>query len=146
MQVQADERIGFAVAAEDGGKRRQHSGADEADVQRADFAATDAAGFVDVTVDVAQGALGAFEEDPACCGKGDGAGGSFEKGVAEDFFELANLLREGRLSEVKAQSGAAEVEFFGDCNEVAQMAKFDFRIQTWQVLISLNKILDILHG
>jgi hypothetical protein len=39
--------------------------------------------------------------------------------MAENLFELADLLRERRLGEMEAKGGAAEVELFGDGDEVA---------------------------
>jgi hypothetical protein len=36
-------------------------------------------------------------------------------------FEAADLTAEGRLRDVQAPSGAADVALFGDCHEVAQL-------------------------
>ena len=46
---------------------------------------------------------------------------------------------------MQALGGTAEVEFFGDSGEVAQVAEFDFCIHILNVSIYRNKILDILH-
>jgi hypothetical protein len=110
--------------AEHGGQRGEHGGADEADAEEAEVSVADAAGFGEVFLNVAQGAAGAIEEDFAGGGEFDRARGSEEERVAEDLFELADLLREWGLREVKAIRGAAEVEFFGDGDEVAEMAEF----------------------
>ncbi len=42
---------------------------------------------------------------------------------------------------MKAAGSAAEMEFFGDSDEITQMAKLDIHIQN--ILIDRNKILDI---
>ena len=106
------------VSAEHCGKGCQHAGADEADAEEADLAATDAAGFVEVFLNIAQGAAGSFEENVACAGEADGARGAGKKGVAEDLFELTDLLRERWLREMQALGGAAEVQLFGYGDEV----------------------------
>ena len=111
-----------AVFAEHRRQSRQHAGADEADTQKTDFAPTDAAGFIEILLDVAEGSAGAFEKDFSCTGETDGARGAGEEGVAEDLFEFANLLREGRLGEVQTQGGTAKVQLFGDGDEVAKVA------------------------
>ena len=111
-----------AVFAEHRRQSRQHAGADEADAQEADLAAAYAAGFVEIFLDIAESATGALEEDLACTGETDGARGAGEEGVAEDLFEFANLLREGRLGEVQTQGGTAKVQLFGDGDKVAKVA------------------------
>jgi hypothetical protein len=129
--------------AEHGGQRGEHGGADEPDAEEADLAAADAAGLVEVLLDVAESAAGALEEDLAGAGEADGAGGASEEGVAEDILELADLLGEGWLGEVEALGGATEVELFGDGYEVAQVAEFDVAIHIQDIIIRTNKILDI---
>jgi hypothetical protein len=90
-------------------KRRQHAGADEADAEEADLATTNAAGFVEVFLNVSQGTAGAIEKNLSGAGEANGARRAGEKSVAEDFFELADLLRERWLGEVQAECGAAKV-------------------------------------
>jgi hypothetical protein len=63
--------------------------------------------------------------------------------MAEDLFELADLLRERRLGQMETVGGAAEVELFGDRNEVTEMAQFDISIHTPEIIIGTNKILDV---
>ena len=111
-----------AVLTEHRGKRREHAGADETYAEEADLATTDTAGFVEVFLNVAQGAAGALEEDFACAGETDGAGGAGEEGVAEDLFEFADLLRERWLREMQALGGAAKVQLFGYGDEVTEVA------------------------
>ena len=122
MKMEVDAGEGLAEGTEDAGEGGEHAGADEADIERADLAATDAAGFVDVALDVAEGAACAFEEGDAGVGEGDGARGADEEGVAEDLFEFADLLGERRLREVETFGGATEVKLLGDGDEVAEVA------------------------
>jgi hypothetical protein len=135
VEVEADAGVGFAEGAEDGGEGGKHAGADEADVEGADFAAADAAGLVDVALHGAEGAVGAFEERFAGVGEGDGAGGAGEEWVAEEVFEAADLLGEWRLGDVETESGAAEVELFGYSDEVAEMAELDVLIHIFKIII-----------
>jgi hypothetical protein len=104
---------------EHGWQRGEHAGAYEADAEEAYFTAAYAAGFVEVFLYAEQGAAGALEEYLACAGEADGAGGAGEEGVSEDLFELADLLGERWLGEMKALGGAAEVELFCYGDEVA---------------------------
>ncbi len=82
-----------AIAAQHRRQRRQHAGADEADAQRADLAATDAARFGQVFSDGAQSAPGAVEEDFAGGSEADGARCPREQLMADDLFKLTDLLR-----------------------------------------------------
>jgi hypothetical protein len=143
MKLKVDFGELTAVEAEHGRERREHGAADEADAQEADFSAANAAGFVEVFLDVAKGAAGAVEEDFAGAGEADGAGGSGEERVADDVFELTDLLRERWLGEVKTLGGSAEVQLFGDGYKVAEMAEFDLSIHISEIIIATNKILDI---
>jgi hypothetical protein len=81
-----------AVFAEHCRQARQHAGADEADAQKTDFAAPDAAGFIEILLDVAEGSARAFEKDFSCTGETNGARSSSEESVAQDLFEPADLL------------------------------------------------------
>lgn len=146
VEMEADARVGFAEGTEDCGEGCEHAGADEADVEGADFAAADAAGLVDVALYGAEGTVGAFEEGFAGLGESDGAGGAGEERVAEEIFEAANLLREWGLGDVKPEGGAAEVEFLGYGDEVAEMAEFDILIHISNIIIGRNNILDVMVG
>ena len=123
-ELELDFGIETPVLAEHGGQWSQHGGADESDTEEAEVAVADAAGFSEVFVDVAEGAPGALEEDFAGGCELDCARCAEEERVAEDLFELADLLREWGLSEVESAGGASEVELFGDGDEVAEMAEF----------------------
>jgi hypothetical protein len=122
VKLEVYSRVLSAVLAEHGRERGQHAGADEAYAEEAFFAATDAAGLVEVFLDALQGAAGAVKKGLAGAGEFDGAGGAGEEGVAEDVFELANLLREWRLGDMKTVGGAAEVQLLGYGDKVAEMA------------------------
>jgi hypothetical protein len=45
---------------------------------------------------------------------------------------------------VEPKRGAAEVEFFSDGNEIAQVAQLDRGIHMQNIIIRTNKILDVL--
>jgi hypothetical protein len=128
MKVKTHAGVGGAILTEDGGQGGEHGRADEADVEGADFSAANAAGLFDVAMDIAEGALGAFEEVLAGGGEADGARGAVEERVAKDLFELADLLGERRLGEVETLGGTAEVQLFGDGDEVAEVAELDVSI------------------
>jgi hypothetical protein len=66
--------------------------------------------------------------------------------MSEDLFELTDLLRQGRLGEVKAQRGASEVQLLCDRDEVAEMAKFNVSIHILKIIMRTNKILDVSTG
>jgi hypothetical protein len=68
---------------------------------------------------------GAVAEEFASGGEAGGAGGAFEEAAVEAGFEDLNVAGERRLGDVEAESGAAEVEFFGDGEKVAEVAEFD---------------------
>lgn len=114
---------GAAILAEHGGQRDEHAGADEAYAEEAFFATTYAAGFGEIFMYVAQRAAGTVEEDVTSAGELDCAGGADEEGIAENLFELADLLGQGRLGEMEAVRGMAKVKFLCHGDEVAEMAK-----------------------
>jgi len=130
MQLELNIGIAFAVAAKHRRKLREHTRADVADAEEAGLAAANAAGFGNVLLNRTEGSASAFEEDFAGAGEPDHARGAGEERVAENLFEFANLLREWRLGEMETCGGAAEVEFLGDGDEVAQMAEFQVLIHT----------------
>jgi hypothetical protein len=43
---------------------------------------------------------------------------------AEFFLELPDLLAQRRLTDIQPQSGAAEMQFFGYGDQIAQVAQF----------------------
>jgi hypothetical protein len=81
-----------AVVAEHLWQRSEHAGTDEANAEEADFSAPYAAGFFEIFVYVLQGAACPVQEDFARAGELDGARGASEEWIAENLFELANLL------------------------------------------------------
>ena len=56
------------------------------------------------------------------------ARGSHEERVAKDGFQSPDLLGERWLREMEPPRRAAEVQFLGDRDEVAQMSQFQFLI------------------
>jgi hypothetical protein len=127
-ELKLDFGIEAAVVAKHGWQRSEHGGADEADAEEAEVAVADTAGLVKILLDVAQSAAGTLEEDFASGCELHCAGCSVKEGVAEDLFELADLLREWWLCEMKAICCAAEVEFFSNCDEIAQMSQLDVTV------------------
>ena len=78
--------------------------------------------------EAASGAAGDFEhlagvaeEEAAAFGELDGTGAALEKGGAELFFEVADLLAHGRVGDVEVFGGFGEVEVFGDGEEAAKL-------------------------
>ena len=130
LQLEVDLREALANGAEEGWETGEHGGADEADVERAELAGGDLAHFGHVARDGLEDVARAIEVDGTGGGEADGARGAKEERIAEDLFKLADLLGERRLRKMQAQGGAAEVELFGDGNEVAEVTKLDAEIHT----------------
>lgn len=81
---------------------------------------------------------GAVAEEFAGGGEARGAGGAFEEAAVETGFEDLNMPREGWLGDVEAEGGAAEVEFLGNGEKVAEVAEFDpVQIHTFKVSIDV---------
>lgn len=57
-------------------------------------------------------------------GEGDLAGGAVEQVKPEFAFQPPDLLADGRLNDVHPRGGPAEVQFFGDRHEVADLTQF----------------------
>lgn len=87
-------------------------------MERANLAAADAAGLLDIAADVVEGALGALEKYFARGGEAHGTGCAVKERAAENLLEFADLLRKRGLGEMKALRRAAEVQFFRDGYEV----------------------------
>jgi hypothetical protein len=103
-------------------QRCKHAGSDEAYAQEADFTASDATGFFEILLDVAEDTTSTLEKDLASACELDGARGAKEESVAKNLLELSNLLGERRLGEMKALRCATEVQLLGDGDKVAEMA------------------------
>src|SRR5579872_883846 len=65
---------------------------------------------------------------------------AFEQSHAEFIFQCADLHGQRRLRDVQFLRRTAEVQFFGECDEVAQVAKFHLIHIKYQE--PLNNILD----
>lgn len=94
-------------------------------------------------MDLFDGAAGAFGEELSGEGEPDTARGAIEEAMSDDLFETADLLAEGRLGDAEALRCPAEMEGFGDGQEVAEVAEFDFLIHIVEVSISILQLLDI---
>jgi len=81
LQAKFDIGIEAAILAENGGQVGLHAGADEADAERAGFAAAQAAGEGEIFGDAEEGSLGAVEKGRAGFGELDGAGGADQQRV-----------------------------------------------------------------
>src|SRR4051794_31478973 len=72
----------------------------------------------------AQHAARLLEQRTARGGQRDAALRAVEEPDAELLLELADLLADRRLGDVEPLRGAAEVQLFGDGDEVPEMAEF----------------------
>ena len=142
-QAKFDLGIVAAVALDGGGKFGKHDGAGEADGEGAFFAAAEAADLREVVLNFFEGGAGAFGEQLAGQGEFDAAGGAIEETVAEHLFQALDLLAERGLGNSQALGGFAEVQGFGDGQEVAEVAKLDFSGHTFIIYMTTFQILDI---
>ena len=113
------------ITAQHGRQPRKHAGSDESDSQETDFAPPYAARLLQVFIDFTQRAASMIEKGFARTGEFDGAGGSREQRVSNDLFQLADLLRQRRLRQMKAQRRATEMQLLGDSYEITEMTKLD---------------------
>jgi hypothetical protein len=93
----------------------------EADAEGACGAAGGVAGGDGCGGGEVEDAAGFGEEGFACGGEEDGAGGSDEEFDVEGAFEFLYLAGEWGLGDAEAGGGAAEVAFFGDGDEAAEL-------------------------
>ena len=116
----------FAVeGADDFGEIAEHEGRGGSDGELAYFTVGGAADGLEGQVGFGEDGAGAIAQEFAGRGKAGGAGGAFEQAAVEAGFENLNVSGKGWLGDVEAEGGAAKVEFFGDGEEVAEMAEFD---------------------
>jgi len=120
----------------------QHSRAHEADFKHTNLAARDAAHRFQIFIDFVQSTAGAIHQSFAGGRQLYGARSAQKQGISDFFFEASDLLRERWLSHVEALGCMAEMQFFGDGQEVAEVAEVHIRI----VLIETNNILDVSIG
>lgn len=64
---------------------------------------------------------GATEEDGSGIGERDADGVTLEEDEAGFLLEVLDLFAEGRACDAEAVGGFAEVQFFGDCDEVSEV-------------------------
>jgi hypothetical protein len=143
--VQLEVHLGIkpAIASQHRRQRSQHRGSNESYSQEAFLAATDAARLVHVLLHVAESSPCPVQENFAGAGKSYSARRPEEEWIAKDLFEFANLLREWRLSEMKAERCTPEVQLLCHGYEVSEMAKLDIAIHIQYILMRTNKILDV---
>ncbi|MNG02321.1 hypothetical protein D3C84_853470 [compost metagenome] len=84
-----------------------------------------------------------FEEQPTGFAQFDPTIGTFKKPCADFLFQRLNLLAQRWLRDAQHLCGAAEVQFFGDGDEVAQMTQFHGNpIRSLKLSNRSNNILD----
>ena len=106
---------------------RQHvvvGNADEPHCQFADFAAARAAGNQNRLFDPCQDLAGLLQQGMASLGQRDMALGPVEQHHAQLALQRANLHRQRRLGNMQLLRCAAEMEFFGEGDKIAQVAQF----------------------
>ncbi len=64
------------------------------------------------------------EKDFARLGQREGFGGAAKEGNTEFVLKVADLAAEGRLGKVESRGGTGDVLFFGNDDEVAEVAEF----------------------
>src|SRR5204862_6095833 len=105
---------------------RQHvvrSGADEPETHRADFAATERVRPGRDRVGFAQQPPGIREERITRRRQMNAAARAREQRRPELGFERLDLTRQWRLRHIEPRGRAAEVQRFGDCDEVPKLAQ-----------------------
>lgn len=125
--VEAEIDVGELAAegADDLREATEHEGRGGGDGELALFSGGGAADGLEGEIRFGEDGAGAVAEEFASGGEAGGAGGAFEEAAVEAGFEDLNVAGERRLGDVEAESGAAEVEFFGDGEKVAEVAEFD---------------------
>ncbi|MDT4875176.1 hypothetical protein FQZ97_1105250 [compost metagenome] len=88
-------------------------------------AAGDVGGFVDLD----QYPSRFFKEQPSGLAQFDPTIGTLEQPRANLLLQRLDLLAQGRLGDAQGQRGTAEMQFFGDGDEVTQVTQFHGAIQ-----------------
>src|SRR5256885_17210026 len=89
---------------------------------------------------LAQDVPRSLQKNLACARELDCARSAREQSVADDLFQLSNLLRKRRLSQMQSISRPSKVQLFRNRYEVAQMPKLKLSIHgstTARLVISL---------
>lgn len=117
---------GGPVIAQDAQGIGQYAGMhgifDIANAQAAFFPTAQALAQGFQAIGVGQQRFGFGQEGLAVAGQADALLAALEQGQAQPLFELGDLAAQGRLRDVQALGGAADVFFLGDHFEVAQLA------------------------
>ena len=124
----ADGDFDGGVAAMEAGKRALHdrggvtSATDHAEPEPARDHPGQLRQFGAGTVELVQHGDGAGKEQLTCRGEADRTAGALEQGDAVFAFEPCDLVAQRRLHDVTARRGSGEVQLFGDCDEVFELA------------------------
>ena len=119
-QKELHARIETAIFTDRGGKRGEQNRRRRADSQLSGLAASGTASGIHGVLELVQDAAGFFQQRGA--GRGQrGLAAALEEAAAQPGFEFLDLLRQWRLGDSNAFGGTAEVQFFGDGQEVAEL-------------------------
>jgi hypothetical protein len=115
------------VHAEEAEDFRQHAGVrgclDEANTQSADLTTSRALGSALCARSLRERESCLGEKRAAGSGEGNASRHTLEQRRPELALEVADLPTQWRLRDVQPLGGAAEVQFFGDGDEVAEVAE-----------------------
>lgn len=93
----------------------------------------------DRAVDLSECSPGALEQDRTRVCQLDTPRRAYEEDESEIAFELANRSRQGRLRHVESLRGTAEVQLFGDGDEVPELPELDLRRTHVSILTQFEK-------
>ncbi|MNP16155.1 hypothetical protein D3C76_1085390 [compost metagenome] len=124
-QIEMDGGVGPTErqdAARNAGGERRRGG--EADLQLAHLALVRPPRQQHRLVDLLEDLPGLVEEQPAGFGQAHAAIGAIQQARADFFLQGLDLLAQRRLGNAQLLGGAAEMQFLGDGDEVAQVSQF----------------------
>ena len=130
LQVEVNGGKGLAERVDrpgDTGAERRRRG--EADLHLAQFAELRTARDIGRLVDLRQHQTRLLEEQPARLAELDPTIGTLEQASPQLLLQCLDLLAEGRLGDAQQLCGAAEVQFLGHRDEVAQVTQFHSALQ-----------------
>lgn len=138
MEAEFEVRIFAAKDADDFREITQHERWGGGDGELAFFAVGGTADGLEGQACFGEERASAVAEQFAGGGEARGAGGALEEAAVETGFEKLDVAGERGLGDVKAEGGSAEVELFGNGDEVAQVTEFDpVQIHTFKVSINV---------
>ena len=142
LQYQSNARMPGAIG-EDGCRHRlgEQGGGKQPDHHLPDLPAMRARGHQPRALGLGDGGARLGQEKAAGFGQRHGTAGAVEQAHLQLLLQRADLLAERRLGHAEAFRGAAEVQFLGHGDEVAEVTQFH-AIDTYGILISSQAILD----